>query len=83
MKKLLFVIICLLLTTFCNSCAYVLESMINDTGPTITYEYSRSHQVKDIIVTETNWFNGDGNSYWSYTYQKGNQTICSGDCRTK
>ena len=80
MKRIFLVIVCLFQF---SSCGYIFESMINDPGPTIIYEYSRSHQVKDITVTETNWFNGDGNSYWSYTVQRRNQTICTGNCRTK
>ena len=80
MKRILLIIVCLFLF---SSCGYMLESVLESPGPTITYEYSHSHQVKDITVIETNWFNGDGQSHWSYTYQKGNQTICSGDCRKK
>lgn len=79
MKRIFLIILCLLQF----SCAYMLDDFVNSPGPTITYEYSRSHKVKDITVTETNWFNGNGQSHWEYKYQKGNQTICTGDCRTK
>ena len=82
MKRILLIIVCLL--SF-SGCGYMLESILESPGPTVTYEFSRSHQVKDITVTETNWFElgGDGNTHWEYKYQKGNTSICSGDCRKK
>jgi len=82
MKRILLIILCIL--SF-SGCGYVLQSMIEDSGPTIIYEYSRSKQIGKATVTETNWFElgGDGNTHWEYKYQKGNQTICTGDCRKK
>lgn len=80
MKNLIIIFLSMI---FLSSCGYVLQSMIESPGPVVTYEFSKSHELKGGgTFTESNWFvlGGDGNTYWSYTYQKGNQSICSGDC---